>query len=93
MFKYLAVAGAIVMSAAYADDKLNMCSATCATAARSASDSAKVSIAQQMNASCAEISDPSGKSQCYAAVPTVVNQQSQQVYDSVYNSCMASCMR
>jgi hypothetical protein len=93
MFKCLALAGAIVMSAAYASDKETMCSQTCAQAARNASDQAKQSIAQQMNQSCAEIADPAGKSQCYAAVPTVVNQQGQEVYTSVYNSCMGSCLR
>ena len=93
MFKYLAIAGAIVMSAAYASDRETMCSQTCAQAAQSATESAKQSIARQMSESCAQIADPAGKSQCYAAIPTVVNQQSQQVYSSVYNSCMGSCLR
>jgi hypothetical protein len=92
MFKYLAIAGAIVMSAAYADDRQTMCSQTCSQAAYSASESAKQSIAQQMAQSCSQISDPAGQSQCYAAIPTTVNQQGQQVYSSVYNSCMGACM-
>ena len=86
LFKCLAIAGAIVMSAAYAGDRETMCSQTCAQAA-------KQSIAQQMSESCAQIANPAGKSQCYASIPTVVNQQSQQVYSSVYNSCMGSCLR
>jgi hypothetical protein len=92
MFKYLAVAGAIVMSAAYAGDRENMCSQTCTQAAQSASESAKQSISQQMYQSCGQIADAAGRSQCFAAIPTVVNQQGQQVYTSVYNSCMGSCL-
>ena len=91
--KYLAVAGAIVMSAAYASDRETMCSQTCVQAATNASDAAKQSIAQQMYQSCGQIADATGRSQCFATIPTVVNQQSQQVYTSVYNSCMGSCLR
>ena len=91
MFKYFALTGAILMSAAYASDLDNMCSANCSAIAQRTSDSAKQSIAQQMNESCAQISDPAGKSQCYAAVPTVVNQRGMEIYTSVYNSCMTSC--
>ena len=89
MFKYLALAGAIVASAAYADQ--TACSQTCAVAAQQASDSARASISQQMYQSCGQIADQTARNQCFIAVPTAANNQASQVYTSVYNQCMGSC--
>jgi hypothetical protein len=90
MFKYLAIAGALVASAAFADAG-SMCSATCSQAAQQASDAARTSITQQMYQSCGQIADPTARNQCFLAVPTEANKQASQVYTSVYNQCMGSC--
>jgi hypothetical protein len=90
-FKYLALAGAIVASAAYADTR--NCGATCAQAAQQASDSAKQSIIQQMTQSCSQIPDSNGRTQCYASIQATADQQAQSVYSYVYGSCMSSCGR
>ena len=91
MFKYLAIAGALVASAAYAQDALTMCSKTCSAAAQQASDAARTSISQQMYQSCGQIADQTARNQCFIAVPTAANNQASQVYTSVYNQCMGSC--
>jgi hypothetical protein len=92
MFKYLALAGAIVASAAYAQNQGAMCGQTCSAAAQQASDAARTSITQQMYQSCGQIADSTARNQCFLAVPTEANKQASQVYTSVYNSCMGSCM-
>jgi hypothetical protein len=88
MFKYLAIAGALVASAAYAQSGCNM---TCAVAAQQASDAARTSISQQMYQSCGQIADQTARNQCFAGVPAAANNQASQVYTSVYNQCMGSC--
>ena len=93
IFKYFAIAGALVMSAAYAQDAHDMCVRNCTQIAQQTADSAKQSIAQQMSESCGRIDDATARGQCFAAVPNAVNQQSQQIYTYVYNSCVNSCGR
>jgi hypothetical protein len=86
--RFLAIAGAIVMSAAYAED---YCSAPCTAAAQDAANQAANYYATQQSNYCGTLTDYSARSACYAGVPAYVQQQSQVVYNSVYNQCLSSC--
>jgi len=87
-FKFLAIAGAIVMSAAYAQD---YCDAPCTAAAQDAANRAANYYGTEQSNYCGTLTDPSARSACFAGVPAYVQQQSQAVYTSVYNQCLSSC--
>jgi hypothetical protein len=89
-FKLLALAGAMMVSTAFAAS-YDACDGACTRYAQDAYASAKSYYTTQQTNYCNSLTDPAAKSACLAGVPAYAEQQSQNVYTQAFNACMRDC--
>ncbi len=89
-FKLLALAGAMMVSTAFAAS-YDACDGACTRYAQDAYASAKSYYTTQQTNYCNGLADPNARSACLASVPASAEQQAQGVYTYVYNECTRSC--